>query len=106
MGVCVCGGGVHAREEEERGHAAATVGIVGPGKVGRFLAEAFWGTRARGLLELAFVCDPVSPSAVRDAEWLRTRARRTRWAGMQRQPGRPRRGGAPPLSPGTTECAS
>ena len=70
--VFVWGGGARERRRGEREDMPPRrVGIVGFGKVGRFLAESVLGdVRARGLLELAFVCDPVSPSAVRDAEWL------------------------------------
>lgn len=56
--------------------AAATaaprrVGIIGFGKVGQFLAQSvLTDVRATGLLELAFVCDPVAPGAVQDAAWV------------------------------------
>ena len=51
--------------------ARRRVGIVGFGKVGQFLTQSvLTDARAAGLLELAFVCDPVAPGAVGDASWV------------------------------------
>ena len=54
------------------GAAPRRVGIIGFGKVGQFLAESLpCGPRAQGLLELAFVCDPVAlPHGAASPDWL------------------------------------
>jgi hypothetical protein len=43
------------------------VGIVGYGKIGQFLVQSILGdSKCQELMELAFVCDPGNPDAVKD----------------------------------------